>query len=332
VFERIWTYPIHHQVGAFAADGDDCFLAARNTKLVALSAHTGECRWSVQIRNPWGWIAFNERTVFYLNQHACLIAVDRRTGKQLWTRELLGINGWLHASEERVVVGGWRGYTDIVTLDANDGHTCWSRSARDAALHSTRVHAESKTLVIVEPNNKRIAFVRITDGKEVEEYAVDSWESGFIERPTGTTRNSDPAIVRSSQHEFLVITGATPNVRVVPVDVNIWSQDLSCSGSVVPFVTSTHELSAWHLTDNRLLSFGPIQHNQSDNLPLCQVSPESYLVGTSFGELRYFAHSAQVITHQKVGKRIKKIALSGAIVVCGTDSGEIVGLNIKEEG
>ncbi len=129
-----------------------------------------------------------------------------------------------------------------------------------------------------------------------------------------------------------MITGAKPDVRVVPVDVNIWSMNLSCSGSVVPFVTSTLELMAWHLADNQLLSFGPIRHNRRDILPFCQVSPDSYVVGTSIGHLMYFDRSAGVTMHQKVGKRVAAIALSGGVVICGTDSGEVIGLHLSAEG
>lgn len=314
-------------------DGDDCFVAERNTSLVSLCAGTGERRWSVRIKNPYGWLAFNLQTVFYLNQHALLIAVDRRTGELRWSRELFGINGWLHASEERVVVGGWRGYSDIVALDTNDGHTCWSRSARRAELHSTRVHAESQSLVIVESQKSRIAFLRLTDGNEIAEYPVGDWDDKFIEHPTGTTRPSDAAIVQRNQNELLVIAGTDPSIRVVTISMTIWSKNLTCSGSVVPFVTPTHELSAFHLNDNRVLSLGPIRHNRRDILPFCELSTESFLVGTSFGELRHLSRSGQKIASQRVGKRIAtNIALAGKVAVCGTDSGEVVGVDVTMDG
>src|SRR5688572_7698752 len=75
VFERVCTFPVHHAIGAFASDRDTCFFAARNTKLIALSATTGEHHWAAQIKNSHGWLAFDERRVFYLNQHACLVAL-----------------------------------------------------------------------------------------------------------------------------------------------------------------------------------------------------------------------------------------------------------------
>ena len=326
VFKRVWTYPIHHAFGAFAADGDECFVAARKTKLVSVNSQTGQCRWSAAIENPYGWLAFNERSVFYLNQHAHLIAVDRTTGEQRWSRRLLGINGWLHALGASVVVGGWRGYTDILAFDADDGTTCWSRSARDGALHSTRIHAESNTLVVAEPRDKRIRFIRLADGVETTQSAVD-WDVPFTERPTGTTRSAEPLVIKSSERQFLVITGTNPDIEVVPVEANIWSQNVSCSGSVIPFLTSQRELLAWHLLERRILNFGLLQHNRRDMLPFCQVSADSFVVGTSFGELHHFTQSGKATARSKVGKRIATgISLAGTLAVCGTDSGELIGV------
>jgi outer membrane protein assembly factor BamB len=328
VFKRVWTYPIHHAFGAFAADGDECFVAARHTRLVSVSSQTGQLRWSARIKSPHGWLAFNDRSVFYLNQHEYLIAVDRKTGEPRWARNLSGTNGWLHAFGGAVVVGGWRGYTDILGIDADDGKTCWTRSARNGALHSTRIHAESNTLVVADLEGKRIRFIRLVDGVEIAESAVD-WDVPYTEHPTGTTRSAEPLVIKSSEQQVLAITGTDPDIEVLAVEANIWSENISPSGSVVPFVTSERELLAWHLVERRMLNFGLLQHNRRDLLPFCQVSADSFVVGTSFGELHHFTHSGKETARSKVGKRVAtRISLSGNTAVCGTDSGELIGLEI----
>jgi hypothetical protein len=255
VFKRVWTYPIHHAFGAFAADGDECFVAARNTRLVSVSSQTGELRWSARIDNPYGWLAFNERSVFYLNQHSHLIAVDRKTGDQQWSRKLLGINGWLHAFGAAVVVGGWRGYTDIscsTQMTARPVGPETPATAYDTALAS---HAESNTLVVADLEDKRIRFIRLADGVELTQSSID-WDAPFTERPTGTTRCTEPLMIKSSDHQFLAITGTNPDIEVVTVEASIWSQNMSSSGSVVPFLTSRQELLAWHFVERRILTFG----------------------------------------------------------------------------
>ncbi|HEY7055462.1 MAG TPA: PQQ-binding-like beta-propeller repeat protein [Vicinamibacterales bacterium] len=326
MFKRVWTYPIHHAFGAFETDGDDCFVAARHTQLVSVSSQTGQFRWSTRIESPHGWLAFNDRSAFYLNQHAYLIAVDRKTGEHRWSRNLSGTNGWLHALGGAVVVGGWRGYTDILAIDADDGKTCWTRSARNGALHSTRIHAESNTLVVADLEAKRIRFIRLTDGVEIADSAVE-WDVPYTEHPTGTTRSTEPLVIKSSEHQFLAITGTNPDIEVVAVEANIWSENVSSSGSVVPFVTSRRELLAWHLVERRMLNFGLLQHNRRDILPFCQVSADSFVAGTSFGELHHFTQSGRETARSKVGKRIATgISLAGTTAVCGTDSGELIGL------
>lgn len=67
--------------------------------------------------------------------------------------------------------------------------------------------------------------------------------------PTGTTGTSEPALVQCGEHDFLMITGRNASVRRISVEASIWSRNLSCSGSVVPFVTSAGELAAWHVTE-----------------------------------------------------------------------------------
>ena len=128
MFTRVWTYPIHHTFGAFATDGNECFVAARDTQLVSVNSQTGQFGWSARIESPYGWLAFNDQSVFYLNQHSHLIAVDRKTGEHRWSRNLLVINGWLHASGEAVVVGGWRGHSDILAVDAGFALICVAKS------------------------------------------------------------------------------------------------------------------------------------------------------------------------------------------------------------
>lgn len=326
MFKRVWSYPIHHAIGAFAADGPDCFVAANHNKLVSISSETGQVRWSASVESPYGWLAFNDRSVFYLNQHAHLIAVDRKTGEPLWSRTLEGVSGWLHTLSTTVVVGGWRGYTDILAIDGDDGKTRWTRSARSQPLHSTRIHAESGTLVVADVENKQARFVRLADGVEVSQAPVD-WEAEFIERPTGTTRCTGPLVIRSSGHQFLAITGANPDIEVVAVEADIWSQNISCSGAVVPFLTSRGELLAWHLVEKRILNFGLLPHNRRDLLPFCQISDDSFVVGTSFGELRHFTQSGKETARSKVGKRVATgISLSGSTAIFGTDSGELIGV------
>jgi hypothetical protein len=81
------------------------------------------------------------------------------------------------------------------------------------------------------------------------------------------------------------------------------------------------------------MNFGPLQHNRRDLLPFCQIAPDSYVVGTSFGELRHLTSFREGVTSRRVGKRIAtQLVRAGPVLVCGTDSGEVIGLNITGDG
>lgn len=136
MLETGWTYATHEVVRSLLVDGEDCFVTGRNRYLLALHGATGEPRWSVRVLNTWGSLAATRGRVFYLNQHSRLVALDRETGDALWTRDLPNYYGWLHAYGETVVVGGWRGYTDIFALDAAEGGDRWTLPATQTSLHS----------------------------------------------------------------------------------------------------------------------------------------------------------------------------------------------------
>jgi outer membrane protein assembly factor BamB len=330
VLQDVWRYRLSHTAAAFVADGEYCYATARSTKLIALDIRTGEVRWTVPVRNPHGWLALNERAVFYLNQHTRLVALARESGILLWQRDLRGINGWLHATATRVVVGGWRGYTDVTVLNEGDGTTCWSLSAHEVP-HSTRVHAESDTLMVVEPTAGCIKFVRLSDGEVDLTYPAGYWEGQSVERPP-STQGKAPAVVEAGAHRFLVVQGATPSVSMVSVEPAIRSRNLSTSGSVVPFVTDSSELAAWHLGDRRLLRFGRIEHNRNDLLPFCQVATDAFVVGTSSGMVAMY-HGQVLAARRRVAKRIETlIGEYEGTIVFGTASGEIVALNANGDG
>jgi hypothetical protein len=181
-------------------------------------------------------------------------------------------------------------------------------------------------LVIADPLHDRLVFVRLADGQEVHEHPTTLPGDGCIERPSAT-RDTEAAIVRCGPHEFVAISGGGPNVRSVSVEPVIESNELSCAGSVVPFLTSTSELVAWHMEEQRLLNLGPIRDRPGGALRFCEVWPGSYVVGTSFGELRSFSRAAGSIASRKIGKRIAHLAVSGTVLLCATDSGEVIGLD-----
>jgi outer membrane protein assembly factor BamB len=150
MLDYVWRYQTHHWPGVFLVDANQCFITARKTRLICLDLSSGTEVWSVTVKNPWGWLAVTPSRVFYLNQHSLLVAHSRKDGQILWSRTLRGINGLLHANEDAVIVGGWRGYTDILCLDPDSGEERWRCAASRKQIHSTRIYRESHTLLVAE--------------------------------------------------------------------------------------------------------------------------------------------------------------------------------------
>jgi outer membrane protein assembly factor BamB len=348
MLEIAWALPAHHRVDTLLVDGEDCFVVARYTRLVAVNTATGEERWSAPVQTRWGWLAVTPTRVFYLNQHSFLQAHDRATGHLLWSRELRGnekawslsdVYGWLHALEDRVIVGGWRGYTDILALHAADGRDCWSYPARGTWLHSTRVHATSASLVLAAPEGGgTLVFLSVATGQAVARVPVDNshWRNTMADRPVGTRRPDQSLVVESGNRALFVVEGRDPTVERLVMPTASWSENLSCAGTVVPFLTYGGDLVAWSLPERRLLTFGTVKHNVQNLLPFCQVGPAAVVVGTQFhrtGHLGVFTQPGAPPVWYPVGKGVSTpLESSAGLIVFGTRSGQVLGMQVHPDG
>jgi outer membrane protein assembly factor BamB len=334
VLTEAWTYPVHHAVGAYLATGDDLLVACRHTHLVCLRALTGESKWSASILNPWGWVAANDQMVFYLNQHSLLIALDRDRGELVWSRELRGTNGWLHAFGGTVVVGGWRGYTDIVALDAQSGRELWTREARGTQFHSTRIHAESRSLMIADPEEGGVLrFVRLTDGAELCQLgAPGGWTADFIERAPSAVGVGETDVLESPPNALFLIRGAHPTLERFETSQSIWSTGLRCVGGRVGMLSEKRELYCWSLASSQVARLGRVEHNRRDQLPFQFVRGLGYLFGSSFGRITLWSEDGDRRVSKRVGKRVStSLSVHGSVLVLGTDSGQVVGLDLERD-
>ncbi|MFW5967194.1 MAG: PQQ-binding-like beta-propeller repeat protein, partial [Persicimonas sp.] len=132
-----WRYPVHHRVESIAFSTDRAFLPASRSYMACIDLQTGQEQWRTKIENVWGWLALSPDGVVYLNQHDELVVLEKDTGRERWKKKLDGTFGWLHAFADCVVVGGWRGNTDIQCLDVRTGQRRWIYPARRRSLHRT---------------------------------------------------------------------------------------------------------------------------------------------------------------------------------------------------
>jgi hypothetical protein len=268
-----------------------------------------------------------------LNQHSRLDVFDRRTGTLFWSRELRGINGWLHAFGSTVVVGGWRGYSDIVALDAADGTIRWTRPGRKTALHSTRVHGASSSLLVAAGGDPgTFMFVDLLTGDLKASYQVPgSWGRTFSERPGGTS-GSEPLVVERDDASFTLVTGTQPTVTEIRVPESIASANLRVAEGVVPYMTPSGELVAWSLGESRLLRLGAVQHNRRDVLPFAVLGEDLFAYGTSFGMLGVTSTAVENRRARRVSKRVSTaiVKMDGALVF-GTAGGTVVAYSVLSD-
>jgi hypothetical protein len=332
VLELLWRYSVHHAAEVFAADGDDCFFTSRGTWLISLAVQTGEERWRARVHNPWGSLAVTRDSVFYLNQHSLLVALDRVTGEARWSRDLVGVNGWLHAGGERVVVGGWRGYTDILALAACDGTTVWRHAARGQALHSTRIHVASHTLVVADSaNGGQVSFLDLHTGQERRRIeAPGTWRETFVEHPTSTGHPDVAVILTQGEQGLAVVRWSQPRPTLVVPGRSVWSMNITCARHVVPFLTREGQLVVWSIENDTETEFGKLEHNRRDQLPFVALDDRKFVVGTSFGWLEFLSGTSK--NKLRVGKRVSTdLAMSGPIITFGSGSGEVMGVRWRND-
>lgn len=105
------------------AVGDDCVVVhERWTRLVCPERGDGSVRWDV----PFGlWPRFvvvaEERCLGIAQNIEALTCWDLRTGAVLWNVALPRFTGYITATDNTVLIGGRRGYTDLTVLDSDTG-------------------------------------------------------------------------------------------------------------------------------------------------------------------------------------------------------------------
>ena len=226
-------------------------------------------------------------------------------------------------------------YGDILALDARDSHICWTYPARDDSLsrtHSTRIHAESSTLIVARSKERRaLIFLDLGTGNQVLEFAVDhDWNGDFSERPSGSGQPDRPLVIESGPDGFLAIAGKSPIVERISVPAEIWSKNLRCTGAFVPFVRAGGDLCVWSMAERRILELGRTEHNRRDLLPFSEIPGSAVAVGTSFGRLGLYPRPGAPPAWRRVGKSVSTdIALSSSLLILGTGSGDVLGVRAR---
>jgi hypothetical protein len=179
-----------------------------------------------------------------------------------------------------------------------------------------------------------LRFVRLDEGTEAGVLHVPGeWTTEFSERPESTSKEGQPLVLECPPSSFAVVRGQTPELERVEVSERIWSRNLVFVDRHVAFLNADRELFCWSLETKSLTRLGRVQHNRRDQLAFRFVAGLGYLFGSSAGSVSLWSKSRDLVVSTRVGKRVAtSLFISASVLVCGTDSGELVGLNLRGDG
>jgi outer membrane protein assembly factor BamB len=129
----VWERPLHQRgrMRDVVAAGDRIVAHERGTRLVGLDRADGTAVWDVATGTwPRNVALAGDRCLIVPQSPDRLQCVDLGTGTEQWRVELGPVRGNLVATDDTVVVGGWRGYTAMSAYDLRDGRPLWQHQAR----------------------------------------------------------------------------------------------------------------------------------------------------------------------------------------------------------
>jgi outer membrane protein assembly factor BamB len=331
-----WRVKAHHLVTTIGFSQSRVFAAAKHSKLLCLNATNGELHWQSNILNPWGRLALNSTTVFYLNQHDFLVAFNIDDGKQIWSKKLNGTFGWLHASENKIIVGGWRGYTDLYCFDAHTGEICWQLPTRNRNLNRTFISKNQISIGIASNDQAEITLFELETGATLKSLKLPGvWILSNVDYMPVSSSGSWASIgkyliFKITGSSFCRIDSDSLDIELFEVDREISSLNLEEYMNLIPFVSNQSSLIVFNLDTKDCKNFGVIEHNKNYFLPAFTQNSIGIFIGTSSGLLYCFQnnHHSKI----RVGKQVStRLGWSGGHLCFGTASGEIIGVQVEKE-
>jgi len=303
---EIWRHDLHERPSHRSiVTREFLIVPERRTFLAKLNPVTGSAMWSAKVQNTWGWLACTSDRVFYLNQHRRVQCHDVETGEMQWAEDLQGYNGWLVAAGANILVGGWRGYTPLIALDATTGVMRWPEK------NWSRGHRVAEP--VVGPWGIAVASL---DADLVRFLSV---ETGAIEAEGplphhGQAPDASPLLRRHGMHlllaahdgryhQFASRDGSWTVLFEHPDGIATYAPPVA--EERVVFMDRAGNLNCYGLQLGERRWSAPWQHSRKDHLPVA-ISPRGLLaVGSNTGRLSVFDSSGTQLWSKVVAKRIE---------------------------
>lgn len=312
-FHLEWERNIHQQPPRFTSfTRFGLIVPERTSHIVRLDEKTGQAIWDVRIKNPWGWMAVTDTCVVYLNQHQFLQCFNIETGEPFWEQDLPDpYNGNLVAKNRFLILGGWRGYSNVTCIDIASGKTNWIYP---------KVQSYGKPIL-----GANGIFLSSITGKELKNLQLIDYEHGNlkfeINIPKGVPawdRSIGIKLIRNTLYAFTwygeiyylnegqqrwIFKGRRQWIRQTIHFQGIKTLTPTVLEDCVLFLDLEKQLCCYNLGDWKLHWTYHLEHNLVEFLPAIRYE-SMLIIGTSEGQLIVLDESGNRVSTQNIGKRI----------------------------
>ena len=189
-----------------ASTPDAVLVHERSTRLACLDPADGVARWDVPIGTwPRAVVADGSQCWVISQDRDELRCLDVLSGEVRWSAEVPRLTGHIVVTGDRVLVGGWRGYTGLRAFDRWTGALLWSDRQRTATVLPAAV---GERVLVGEPGGTSVRLLDAHDGNEVHRWSLPEPLVG----PDGQW----PAFVAAGADRFLARCGARTLWQIRP--------------------------------------------------------------------------------------------------------------------
>lgn len=328
--EVLWERDLHQRgSGSALAVGDDCVVVhERWTRLVCLDRRDGSVRWDV----PFGlWprsvVVAGDRCFGIAQNIDALTCWDLRTGAVLWNVALPRFTGFITATDDTVLFGGWRGYTDLTALASDTGQRRWSASGGPATVHPLAI---GDGVLIGAPNGGEVWLLNVHDGREVGRWSLPEPLRSADYARTFARSGSDWFLIHCGRRTIVELRPNTGEVRtLLRHDSDLTPTRARLVGGLL-WLTDAKGCAAYDPTDGSLRWRVDIGQRIA---PGIVPTGTGFLLGGDQGTLLRLDRAGHIIRRTSVSRRIAALHAAGPAedpdVVLVITRGTLIAIRIR---
>jgi len=317
-----------HQAGSksgLVVSTDALLVHERHTRLVRIDPLDGSVRWDVHVGPfPRAITVVGRRCLVLPQNTGQLLCLDMVTGERMWSTDLDRFIGHLLATEDAILVGGWRGYTPLRVLDMVTGQLRWET---DDLVHTVRPAIAGDSFLIGEPGSSTVALI---DRHEFRKISSLSLPQPLVDH------DDRAAFTPTENHRFRVRCGLRSVVEIQPLteiarEFVVADRDLGSSapvhaGGVIWMRDRQSGFAVADSHDGHVLPNVDLPQPPVDQVVAVGAG---FVVAGTFGTLFYLDIDGHVIAKETVSRRIRSLHRLGSERVLVMTKGTLLAAQIN---